>query len=220
MKILTSSGSEVPGLNVITNGKKKALKPVNHFSTQPPAYERITAQLQRQKERQQQVALQSSASAPKKATANEEKAAAVARAHERHHKAVAVHKERQRQVREEGNRDSEFEGLERRQAREEMEDDIMLEADSSAVKTKRIYRREETPVEQSQTRGRHGKRQGQAATRTESASSERSTRKQGHREKLELLARSKRTQALDLSETEPESDLDGWGSSKEKTQVS
>ena len=52
--MLTSFISIVPGLKVSTKVKKALNKDADHSSTQPPAYERIKAQLERRKKRQQQ----------------------------------------------------------------------------------------------------------------------------------------------------------------------
>ena len=51
--LLTSLASNVPGLKITTKRKKRMSKSADHSSIQPPAYERIKAQLERRKKRQQ-----------------------------------------------------------------------------------------------------------------------------------------------------------------------
>lgn len=52
--MLTSFISEVPGLKIFAKKKMRTSKHADHSSTQPPAYERIKAQLERRKKRRQQ----------------------------------------------------------------------------------------------------------------------------------------------------------------------
>ena len=51
--LLTSLASNVPGLKITTKRKKRMSKSADHTSTQPPAYERIKAQLERWKKQQE-----------------------------------------------------------------------------------------------------------------------------------------------------------------------
>lgn len=53
--LLTSFVSNVPGLKVTTKRKKQMSKSADHSSTQPPAYERIKAQLECRRKKRQQV---------------------------------------------------------------------------------------------------------------------------------------------------------------------
>ena len=70
--MLTSIISEVPGLKVSANRKKRTSGHVDHSSTQPPAYERIKAQLERRKERQGRARQPQPASHPEKKKRNAE----------------------------------------------------------------------------------------------------------------------------------------------------
>jgi hypothetical protein len=84
--------SEVPGLKVAANRKKRRSKSVDHSSTQPPAHERIKAQLKRRMQRKRQVQqVDSMEAAPQPARRTHQEGATFNkedRSHEREQKGV------------------------------------------------------------------------------------------------------------------------------------
>jgi len=63
--LLTLFISEVPGLKVAANRKKRKSKSVDHSSIQPPAHERIKAQLERRMQHKRQALIQEPANSKK-----------------------------------------------------------------------------------------------------------------------------------------------------------